>query len=270
MTDQGIRPLHHRRPAAHATRGDADLGSGSLLVERHVASGGGIDTLLTPTGRTVILVPHPDDEALATGGLIARQRRNGRQVTVVAVTDGDAAYPDWNGVELARVRRREQLDALEVLGVGRPCVRRLEVPDGAVADHVGGIVDQLAELVGEDDVLVAPATFDWHPDHEACGRAAVHVSTRTGCRLLGSLFWAHHHPDHAPPEIRLVVLPLTDDEVADRWKAVTCHESQLRHLGRSTADPILSPDVLELLGRSVEYYVLGHAGDPMATPGGRS
>lgn len=275
MTDQDIRPRRVRRSgvrSARRARHASEIASGSLLVDRHLLSNGPIDTLVPAVARTVILVPHPDDEALATGGLIAHQRRRGLDVTVVAATDGDAAYPDWNGVELARVRRREQLDALALLGVGRTCVRRLEVPDGVVADHVDEIVDQLAEFVTADDVLVAPATFDWHPDHEACGRAAVRVAARTGCRLLGSLFWAHHHPDHAPPELRLAALPLTDEAVADRWEAVACHGSQLRHLGRSTADPILSRDVLGLLDRPVEYYVLGagDAGDPLATPAARN
>ena len=241
--------------------------SGSLLVDRQRASGAGIDVLVPAACRTVVLVPHPDDEVLATGGLIAHQRSRGREIVVLAVTDGDAAYPDWNGIDLARVRRREQLDALGLLGVGRTGVLRLEVPDGAVSDHVDDVVDQLAALVDEDDVLVAPAVFDWHPDHEACGRAASIVAARTGCHLLGSLFWAHLHPDRAPARLHLAALALTDDEVAHRRDALACHASQLHPLGRSAADPILSRDVLGLLDRPVEYYVLDadaiHRGPPL-------
>lgn len=230
--------------------------SGSQLVDRHLAAGRELDILAPPIGRTVVVVPHPDDEALAAGGLIVHQRTRGRDVVVVAVTDGDAAYPDWCGVDLARVRRREQLEALEVLGVSRQAVHRLGVPDGATSRHVDDIAAELSDIVTPDDTLVAPAVFDWHPDHEACGRAATAVADEIGCALLGSLFWAHHHPDHAPAELSLSVLALSDDEVARRSTAVQAHRSQLAPTARTVAEPILSDGSLGLLDRPVEYYVL--------------
>jgi len=39
-----------------------------------------------PPTPTVVLVPHPDDEVLLFGGLIARQIDNGVDVTVIAIT----------------------------------------------------------------------------------------------------------------------------------------------------------------------------------------
>ena len=41
---------------------------------------------------TVVVAPHPDDETLAAGGLIAALTSRGIPVTVVAVTDGEHAY----------------------------------------------------------------------------------------------------------------------------------------------------------------------------------
>jgi LmbE family N-acetylglucosaminyl deacetylase len=233
--------------------------SGSLLVERYLACGRALDEMTPPVGRTVVVVPHPDDEALAAGGLIARQRGRGREVVVVAVTDGDAAYPDWRGAELARVRRREQLDALRRLGVRRQAVYRLGITDGAVAGHLDAIVTGLLEVLSPDDTLVAPAVFDWHPDHEACGRAARTAADLVGCTLLGSLFWAHHHPDHVPANVSLCALALSDDEVARRRAAVLAHRSQLAPSPCTSADPILAPELLGLLDRPVEYYVASPA-----------
>jgi LmbE family N-acetylglucosaminyl deacetylase len=233
------------------------IGSGSQLVDRHLASGHDLELIVAPIGRTVVVVPHPDDEALAAGGLIAHQRARGRDVVVVAVTDGDAAYPDWNAVDLARVRRREQFDALQQLGVGRHALHHLGVPDGTVDRHVGEISASLLEILSPGDTLVAPAVFDWHPDHEACGRAAAPAADEVDCSLRGSLFWAHHHPDHAPDELSLGALALTDHEVADRRAAVHAHRSQLEPSPRTSADPILAVDLLGLLDRPVEYYVIG-------------
>jgi LmbE family N-acetylglucosaminyl deacetylase len=235
--------------------------SGSRLIDQHLASGRQLDEVTAPLGGTVVVVPHPDDEALAAGGLIAHQRRRDRDVVVIAVTDGDAAYPDWRGGELARVRRREQLVALRRLGVRRHAVHRLGIADGAVARHDDAVVTALLEVLSPSDTLVAPAVFDWHPDHEACGRAARSAADLVGCTLLGSLFWAHHHPDHAPAHMSLGVLALDDVEVAHRRTAVGTHRSQLEPSTRTRADPILTPDLLGLLDHPVEYY----ATDPAAS-----
>jgi LmbE family N-acetylglucosaminyl deacetylase len=244
------------RPRSTVTFHSGSIRSGSRLVDLHLAAGRDLDVLITPTGRTVVVVPHPDDEALAAGGLIAHQRARGREVVVVAVTDGDAAYPDWDGTHLARVRRREQLDALHRLGVGRHAVHRLGIPDGATTHHVDEISTALLDILHPGDTLVAPAVFDWHPDHEACGRAATAAADEIGCSLLGSLFWAHHHPDHAPSGLSLGVLALSDDEIAQRRAAVHAHRSQLESSPHTSADPILPSDLLGLLERPVEYYVL--------------
>ena len=233
--------------------------SGSLLVDRYLAAGHTLHAITAPSGRTVVVVPHPDDEALAAGGLIARQRSLGCEVIVIAVTDGGAAYPDWRGDELARVRRREQLAALRQLGVRPHAVHRLGITDGAVAGHLDAIVTGLLEVLSPADTLVAPAVFDWHPDHEACGRAARTAADLVGCTLLGALFWAHHHPDHAPAHMSLGALTLGDDEVARRRAAVLAHRSQLEPSPCTTADPILAPELLVLLDRPVEYYVASPA-----------
>lgn len=254
-TSAALRPDSTTRP----TPLGAGTASGSRLVERHLASGHDLHVVTAPPGRTIVVVPHPGDEALAVGGLIAHQRARGRDVIVVAVTDGDAPYPDWDGSELARLRRREQLDALHELGVGRLAVHRLGVPDGAVACHVEEIVTEILDRVLPGDTVVGPAVFDWHPDHEACGRAASAAAAEAGCSLLGSLFWAHHHPDHAPSEMALGVLALGDDEVARRRAAVEVHRSQLQPSPHTTADPTLTPELLALLDRPAEYYVLDRA-----------
>lgn len=229
--------------------------SGSLLVDRYLAAGHTLGGLGAPLGRSVVVVPHPDDEALAAGGLIAHQGACGREVVVIAVTDGDAAYPDWHTADLARVRRREQFDALRRLGVRRRAVHRLGIADGAVARHIDAVVTALLEVLSPSDTLVAPAVFDWHPDHEACGQAARSAADRVGCTLLGSLFWAHHHFEHAPAHMSLGVLALDDGEVARRRAAVLAHRSQLDPSPCTTADPILAPELLGLLDRCVEYYV---------------
>src|SRR6266705_300032 len=44
-------------------------------------------------GPLLVVSPHPDDEVLAAGGLIHSWAAAGREVTIVSVTDGEAAFP---------------------------------------------------------------------------------------------------------------------------------------------------------------------------------
>ena len=90
---------------------------------------------------------------------------------IVAVTDGEAAYPTWPA-PARRVRRCEQDKALHMLDVPAGSTVRLHMPDGRVSDHEHELARILDELIVPGDLIVAPWAHDWHPDHEACGRAA--------------------------------------------------------------------------------------------------
>lgn len=205
----------------------------------------------------VVVVPHPDDEVLMAGGFIRLQRDLRVPVRIVAVTDGEAAY-DENGRDednrgrLASQRRREQLAALEVLGVGRAHVDRLELPDGDVRDHV----DDLANWIsGEypDHVVLAPWVADGHPDHDACGRAANVASARTGAPLWYGFFWMWNRSDPTTPigsNLRRLDLPLR--VARQRQVAIKCHQSQLARLQGA---PVLTPRLLEPVRWNAEYYL---------------
>jgi LmbE family N-acetylglucosaminyl deacetylase len=206
-----------------------------------------------PARRTIVVAPHPDDETLSSGGLIMHQIARGVPVTVVAVTDGEAAYPSWADPGLAAARRDEQATALSLLGVPAAATVRLGLPDSAVAAHQDDLAEHLDRLVEPGDVVVAPWRYDWHADHEACGRAAEIVARANRCPLFGSLFWALHRidpDDH--PAARIGALALTDDEAMWRQVALRSHASQFdaeRHR------PILDDALVARLRQPIEYYV---------------
>lgn len=207
-----------------------------------------------PERRTVVVVPHPDDETLLSGGLIARQSRRGVPIVIVAVTDGEGAYPSWPAPGLGRVRQAEQDKALRMLDVPGGCIVRLHLPDGKVADHEDELTDALMDLIAPGDLIVAPWEHDWHPDHEACGRAARSATARRGGTLFGSLFWAYHRVDPvAHPNLEVRRLELSEPELNRRLNALDAHRSQLQSV---LHEPILSPHLFEHLNNEVEYFVV--------------
>src|SRR6201996_5368876 len=59
-----------------------------------------------PALATIVVAPHPDDETLGAGGMIAAQCEAGVPVFIIAVSDGEAAYQNFP--DLAALRRAEQ------------------------------------------------------------------------------------------------------------------------------------------------------------------
>ncbi len=203
----------------------------------------------------ILVVPHPDDETLSVGGLITHQRSAGVPVSVVAVTDGDAAYSAAGDPELAALRRGEQDRALSILGVPEHDRTRLGVPDGHVAAHEALLVDQLVATGSPDTVIVAPSRFDLHPDHEAVGRAAAIAAQRIGCPLLSYLFWAWHGADPADfASQEFLAFQLSPDVHRRKWSALAQHSTQLECWNGS--EPVLPPDLVVPATWSHEYFVI--------------
>jgi len=135
--------------------------------------------------RVLVIAPHPDDETLATGGLLQRSIAAGGAVRVVFVTDGENnPWPQrllerrWRVGSDARARwgerrRIETLEALDCLGVPASSAVFLHFPDRGLTSLLlaggGRAVPALgAELrTWRPTLVAAPATADRHPDHSA-------------------------------------------------------------------------------------------------------
>jgi LmbE family N-acetylglucosaminyl deacetylase len=201
---------------------------------------------------TVIVAPHPDDETLAAGGLIASQRSRQIPVTLLAVTDGEAAYS--NVPDLGKTRRMEQACAAEALGVAPDAVIRLELRDSAVAESEAELADRIETLIDSETLLVAPWSRDPHPDHEACGRAAARAAARTGAALVSYFFWSwHRFGPECLNELSLRRLVLSGEARARRARALACHRSQLY---RDQGLPILPEILLAPARRPFETFAI--------------
>jgi LmbE family N-acetylglucosaminyl deacetylase len=176
----------------------------------------------------VVVVPHPDDETLAVGGLIAALRSKGVDVTVVAVTDGEHAYADNEG--LAAMRREEQTCALARLGIAENKIVRLGLVDSSVATQERELAAKLRPLINSETQVLAPWIGDFHPDHEACARAAEVVASETGATLISYFFWTWHRGTIATLDgVELRKFELSEYLLAAKVEALACHASQLAH-----------------------------------------
>ena len=201
---------------------------------------------------TVVVVPHPDDETLAVGGVIAALRAMAVDVTIVAVTDGEHAYAENEG--LAELREKEQTQALARLGVAEEKVIRLRLTDSGVAAREGELIARLGTLITAGMQVLAPWAGDFHPDHEACARAAAWVVRDVGATLISYFFWTWHRGTLATVDhLELRRFPLSRELRTAKCEALQCHASQLRH----EPEPEVLPDDLLWPARlSYEVFAL--------------
>ncbi|MEA2060808.1 MAG: PIG-L family deacetylase, partial [Thermodesulfobacteriota bacterium] len=112
-----------------------------------------------PKGPYLVFSPHPDDETLGMGGVIALAARSGIEVHVVFVTSGGKG----GNVE---VRIKESEAASEILGVRKRFY--LNLPDrGVFSARLKG--EQLYEIFKEVSPVTVflPSFQEFHPDHRA-------------------------------------------------------------------------------------------------------
>jgi mycothiol conjugate amidase Mca len=143
----------------------------------------------------MVVHAHPDDEAIGTGGTLARYGKEGVRTVLVTATlgeEGEIVVADWNTPEfkarLAEVRREELdqavallgIDNLEILGYRDSGMAGTEAnnhPDSFNMADPDEATGRLVRLVRRyrPQVLISYNAFGGygHPDHIACHKATV-------------------------------------------------------------------------------------------------
>ena len=94
--------------------------------------------------RLVVVAPHPDDETLGVGGLIASTSERGGRVLVVSLTDGEAAY-EQDGLD--ELRHDELCLAMHRLSLAATvAIDRRQLPDGGLTGREAEIAERLCEI----------------------------------------------------------------------------------------------------------------------------
>ncbi|MCC3157897.1 PIG-L family deacetylase [Hymenobacter sp. 15J16-1T3B] len=221
-------------------------------------------------GPTAILVPHPDDESLGCGGLLALLRQAHQPVSVALITDGTMSHPHsvrFPPAARRQLREQELRLALRELGVADDALLTVNLPDGAAPHGPGqpGFAEAAARLSHwlheqQAQTLLLPWRRDPHPDHRATyalAQAALAKLTAPP-RQLEYVVWAWQRA--APTDLprphevqgwRLDIGPV----LARKQRAIQAHRSQLTNL--IDDDPSgfqLSPDMLAHFAQPFETY----------------
>jgi len=196
----------------------------------------------------VVVAPHPDDEILGAGGLMALAGTG----TVVAVTDGDASHPDATPEQREHLRRVRPEETTEAIGrLGLHCeVLRLGQGDGHIVEEP--LTEALVGLLRPGQICLATWRGDGHPDHEAVGRAAAAACEITGAILWEYPIWMWHWAEPRDPRVpwtRARRIDLPEPTRRAKSHAIEAFTSQITPMNGQT---ILPPHVLERFRRPWE------------------
>lgn len=219
-----------------------------------------------------VLAAHPDDETLGAGALLAAAAEQGNPVTLLLASLGEASHPrspTHTPAMLRAARAEEVVAALRELAPAAE-LRRLDLPDGALAEHTDAIRDAVVGLLPSGPAwVVAPWEGDRHPDHAACSRAARRaVGDRADVTLWEYPVWAWHWATPGAgdlPEATLHRLDVPTPAARRRTAALACYPSQTRALSdRDGDEPILSAAFLAHFDRPFDVLLdpRGIATDP--------
>ena len=215
----------------------------------------------------VVVAPHPDDESLGCGGLIASARAAGIDVRIVIVSDGTGSHPnsqEYPHDRLRALRESEALAAVAELGIAAEAVEFLRLPDRAVpsvgpeADAAIAAITATANACNASHMAVT-WQHDPHRDHRATFALAVAAARQRGnVRLLEYPIWGFT----LPPDDVLDDGPLRgfrfdmEDHLPAKRHAIAAHKSQISRM--ISDDPhgfMLSPADLARFNRSFEIYL---------------
>jgi LmbE family N-acetylglucosaminyl deacetylase len=216
----------------------------------------------------LVLAPHPDDESLGCGGLIADCVAAGQRVHILVITDGSKSHPNsarYPAPRLAALRMEEARAAAVELGLNHEQIDFLGLPDGRAPLSGPGLL-ATAALIAEHARARGIATIcttwlhDPHHDHLAAHRLGMLVARDIGARLLSYPIWSWTIPPAAwvsATPVRGARIDIARHVPAKR-RAIACHRSQTtRFIEDDPTGFVMSPEFLAIFDRPFEVFVEG-------------
>lgn len=180
-----------------------------------------------PIGKILIVAPHPDDEALGCGGLIARLCTEKNPPHIAVLTGGGGslqARSDISEIEVVNARRKLTLDSANQFGLPEENIHFFDFKDGDIGARPESEMSQLRQLIdnlGPDNILVPHNGEGW-PDHLAARDIGIELAPENAA-VWEYCVWMWYYNVWNLDWKNAAVLSMSDTEHSTKLRAVDAY-----------------------------------------------
>lgn len=207
----------------------------------------------------VVIAPHPDDESLGCGGLLAWASQSDLLRHVVFLTSGERSHPQTTH-DLAAIRRLEATIAAACLGLTPAHLSFLGLPDGGLLTL--GEEERLCAtqwlrclaIQRSPCLIVVTADTDPHCDHQGAQALVTKAAGGLpGVEIMSYPVWSWLLPEQ-PQKVRGVRVDITEQR-ARKASAIEAYTSQLGRLPLGVAGFKLPEELLRHVQSDTEVFL---------------
>jgi LmbE family N-acetylglucosaminyl deacetylase len=232
--------------------------------------------------KIIVFAPHPDDEVLGCGGVIAKRLSEGHNVSVIFLTDGRNCLKDLgvlsepSPLELKEIRKEEAERSARTLGVRKEDLTFLEIEDGKLQENEGKARESVAETLKESlpKEVFFPQKREFNVDHRVTNRVVRNSLDQLHfCATQYQYRIAWSYPFNLLERVsskraryllmsKLLELDMIHVDISEflplKEAALREYKSQLEILSRRQRRPVLRESLLHtLLKNEEDYFVKG-------------
>lgn len=172
-----------------------------------------IPLTIYPEDKILVLSPHPDDESIGVGGLLALYSK---QISVIVMTDGRYGNDRYDAFEMKKIREQEFVNAMEVVGISD--YKFIKIEDGLLIENKNVFNDIEFENY---TIVFLPNPNDNHSDHTACHEFAMDcIRARS---LACDVYQYEVHKPLSDVDFHLNITGVIEKKIS----MINCHNSQM-------------------------------------------
>lgn len=213
---------------------------------------------MMPQGKVLIVAPHPDDEVIGCGGLIARLVAEGRMPHVVVMTGGEGSHRgccDTAPEDITTARRALTRDALVKLGVDEDHLHELNYPDGGISlehpetDHLRSIIEQM-----QPDTILVPHWGEGWSDHTVTADIVRRLAAPTASIWEYCVWMWYYNVWRGLDWRRAAAVRMTPQEQAAKLSAMEAYVAPLAPCGKPWSGVLPKPFLNAHRGKTELYF----------------
>lgn len=186
--------------------------------------------------KSIIIVPHPDDEVFGCGGLIARMVAEGLVPHVIVLTGGGGSHRgccSTSESDIISARRKLTHKAMSVLGLPESHIHELDYTDGHINDCNSEEKNKLKVLISEINhhVILVPHNGEGWSDHLAARELGIELAEED-TEVYEYCVWMWYYRQNNLDWKNAYVLEMTEAEHQKKLEAIRTYHSALAPCGK--------------------------------------